>query len=200
MFARCVLTACESATTEVAAHRAHVEAVRAATADLQEEQRLLARVTHLRELVVWGEQWEHRWHEAAAQSQPVVSDAQAAAFGAALAVAHKVLNDREPKATDKLLSLVDQDARTGKHGDYYDSYLLDVSMDTDSELICAVKVLPANGDEGAKVKQLILSEEDSHGNDVASLSIDRIGYRGDVLSELSEAADGPQLTVYVPHP
>jgi hypothetical protein len=43
------------AATEVAAHRAQVEVVRATTADLSEEQRLLARVTHLRELVVWGE-------------------------------------------------------------------------------------------------------------------------------------------------
>jgi hypothetical protein len=88
--------------------------------------------------------------------------------------------------------------RTGKHGDYYDGYLLDVSMDADSELICAVEVLAANGDEAADAKQLIASEEQAQGNDVANLSLDRIGYRGDVLAELSDAADGPQLTVYVP--
>jgi transposase len=194
-----VLKAAECfAATEVAAQRAQVEALRAATADLPEEQRLLARVTHLRELVVWGEQWQQRLREAAARAQPLVSEEQAAAFGAALAVAHKVLNDREPEAKDKLLSLADRDARTGKHGAYYNGYLLDMSMDADSELICAVEVLPANGDEAANATQLIANEEHSHGNDVASLSIDRIGYRGDVLAELSEAADGPQLTVYVP--
>src|SRR4029453_17448756 len=45
-----VLRAAECfAAGEVAAHRVQVEAVRAATADLKEEQRLLARVTHLRE-------------------------------------------------------------------------------------------------------------------------------------------------------
>src|SRR5207344_2547890 len=110
----------------------------------------------------------------------------------------EVLNDREPEAKDKVRSLVDQEVRTGKHGDYYDGYLLDVSMDADSELICAVDVLSANGDEAANAKQLIAREEHAHGNDVASLSIDRIGYRGDVLAELSDAADGPQLTVYVP--
>jgi transposase len=186
------------AATEVAAHRVQVEAVRAATADLPEEQRLLARVTHLRELVAWGEQWQPRLRAAAAQSQPMVSDEQVAAFDAALEVAHKVLNDREPEAKDKLLSLADRDARTGKHGDYYDGYLLDVSMDADSELICAVDVLPANGDEGANATHLIVSEEHAQGNDIASLSVDRIGYRGDVLAELSDAADGPQLTVYVP--
>jgi transposase len=194
-----LLTATECfAATEVAAHRADVEVVRAATADLAEEQRLLARVTHLRELVVWGEQWQQRLREAEERAPPVVSEEQAGAFSAALEVAHKVLNDREPGATDKLLSLVDWDARTGKHGDYYDGYLLDVSMDADSELICALEVLPANGDEGANATSLITSEEHAHGNDIASLSIDRIGFRGDLLAQLSEAANGPQLTVYVP--
>jgi transposase len=194
-----LLTATECfAATEVAAHRADVEVVRAATADLAEEQRLLARVTHLRELVVWGEQWQQRLREAEERAPPVGSEEQAGAFSAALEVAHKVLNDREPGATDKLLSLVDLDARTGKHGDYYDGYLLDVSMDADSELIGALDVLPANGEEGANATSLITSEEHAHGNDIASLSIDRIGFRGDLLAQLSEAANGPQLTVYVP--
>jgi transposase len=194
-----LLTAAECfAASEVAAHRTQVEAVRTATVDMKEEQRLLARVTHLRDLVAWGEQWQRRLREAAMGAQPLVSEEQEAAFGDALAVAHKVLNDREPEAQDKLLSLADPEARTGKHGDYYDGYLLDVSLDADSELICAVDVLPANGDEAANAIQLIASEEHVHGNDIASLSVDRIGYRGDVLAELSEAADGPQLTVYVP--
>jgi len=89
----------------------------------------------------------------------------------------------------------DVDARTGKHGAYYDGYLLDVSMDADSELICVVEVLPANGDEAANAKALITREEAAQGNDIASLSIDRIGYRGDVLAALSDEAEGPQLTV-----
>jgi hypothetical protein len=194
-----VLTAAEGfAVGEVAVHRVHVAAVRAATADLQEEPRLLARVTHLRELVVWGEHWQRRLREAAAGDSPLVSAEQEAAFSDALELAHKVLNDREPAAKDKLLSLVDRDARTGKHGDYYDGYLLDVSLDADSELICALEVLPANGDEGANAKHLIASEEQAQGNDIGSLSVDRIGYRGDVLAELSDDAHGPQLTVYVP--
>lgn len=90
------------------------------------------------------------------------------------------------------------EVRTGKQGDYYDGYLLDVSRDADSELICAMDVLPANGDEAANAKPLSASEEHAQGNDVASLSIDRIGYRGDVLAELSDATAGPQLIVYVP--
>src|SRR4030095_14866980 len=88
--------------------------------------------------------------------------------------------------------------RAAKHGDYDDGYLLDVSMDADSELICALDVLPANGDEGANATHLITSEEQAHGNDIARLSIERMGYRGDLLATLSEDANGPQLTVYVP--
>ena len=194
-----LLTAAEGfAGTEVAAHRVQVEVVRTTTAEVSEEQRLLARVAHLRELVVWGEQWQQRLREAADRAQPVVSEEHTEALGTALEVAHKVLNEREPEAKDKLRSLVDQDVRTGKHGDYYEGYLLEVSMDADSALICAVDVLPANADEAANATQLIASEEHAHGNDVGSLAIDRIGYRGDVLAELSEATDGPQLTVYVP--
>ena len=56
----------------------------------------------------------------------------------------------------------------------------------------------ANGDEAANAKALIASEEAAQRNHIASLSIDRIGYRGDVLAELSDAEEGPQLTVYVP--
>ena len=130
----------------------------------------------------WGEQWQQRLREAA-DAGPAVGDRGASGgVRAALEVAHKVLNDREPEAKDKLLSLADTDARTGKHGDYYDGYLLDVSMDADSELICALDVLPANGDEGANATPLIASEEQAHGNDIASLSIDRIGFRGDLLA------------------
>src|SRR3989475_3934729 len=61
-----LLTAAECcAASEVAAQRTQVAAVRAATADLPEEQRLLTRVTHLRDLVAWGEQWQQRLRDAA---------------------------------------------------------------------------------------------------------------------------------------
>lgn len=144
------LTAAEGfAATEVAAQRAQVEAVRAATEDWQAEQRRLARGAHLRELVAWGDPWQQRLRAAAARHQPLVTDAQETAFSAALAVAHPVLNDREPEATDQLLALADPDARTGKHGDYYEGDLLAVSLDADSELICAVEVLPATAAEAA---------------------------------------------------
>jgi len=108
-----------------------------------------------------------------------------------------VLADRDPKAQDKLLSVHDPDARRGKHGDYYDGYLLDVAMDADSELITGVNVLPANGNEGADATHLIQQEEQAHGNDVQAMSIDGAGFRGELLRELTDP-QGLNLEVFVP--
>jgi hypothetical protein len=114
------------------------------------------------------------------------------------ALAHKVLADRDdPKAGDKILSVHDPDARCGKHGDFYDGYLLDVAMDADSEIITAVNVLPANGDEGADAVHLIRQEEQAHGNDVETLSIDGAGYRGELLRTLTDP-EGLNVEVFVP--
>lgn len=190
-----LLKAAESfAAAEVAGHRAQASIIRQATADLKEEQRLLQRVTHLRELVEWGAAWQARLEMGA----PPVAEAVLDALSEALSLAHKVLADREPEAPDKLLSLHDRDARTGKHGDYFDGYLLDLSLDADSELITAVEVLPGNGDEAADAQGLIEQEEAAQGNDVAQLSMDRIGYRGTLLQALSEDPAGPQVEVFVP--
>jgi hypothetical protein len=113
-------------------------------------------------------------------------------------LAHKVLADREdPKASDKVISIHDPDARCGKHGDFFDGYLADVTMDADSELLTGINVLPANGDEGGDAAYLIEQEEAAQGNDVAAISIDGAGYRGPVLRELTDPA-GLNLEVFTP--
>ena len=141
---------------EVAAHRQQADAIREATADLKDEARLLRRVEHLRELVAWGETWLRSVRET---DPPVCSPPQHEALETALKLAHKILKDREPGVGDKLLSLKDPDARRNKHGAYYDGYLLDVSLDADSELICGIDALPSNADEAANAKNLIEDEE-----------------------------------------
>jgi len=183
------------APAEVAARRAQAADLRQATGDQPNEVRLLRRVGHLRELVAWGDEWQTRLAQA---PTPLCSEPQQEAFTTALALAHKVLQDREPKVGDKLVSLTDPEARRHKHGEYYDGYLVDVNIDADSDLICAIEVLPANGDEAANAQALIESEEAAHGNNIESLSIDGIGYNGAVLKGLSDDAEGPQVTVYVP--
>jgi hypothetical protein len=119
-------------------------------------------------------------------------------FTATLATAQRLLAQANaPAPSDKLLSVTDPDARCGKHGDFYDGYQLDLCMDADSELITAVNTPPANTDEAANAAGLIAHEEQVHGNAVQALSLDKIGFRGDVLRTLSDPA-GLGLTVYVP--
>jgi transposase len=177
------------ASVRVAEEQQRAEAIRLATEDAQDAERLLQRVTHLRAVLAWADHC------------PVPADSAAATVAqlqAALALAHKVLADRDdPQAGDKVLSAEDGDARRGKHGDYYDGYLLDVAMDADSEIITALNVLPANGDEGADAVQLLRQEEQAHGNDVQALSIDGAGYRGELLRELTQA-EGLNVAVFVP--
>lgn len=180
------------AADRVAEETQRAEAIRVGTEDAKEEERLLQRVTHLRAVLAWAEDLPAP-AGFAHQGAPAQD-----ALRAALALAHKVLADRDhPKAPDKVISAHDADARCGKHGDYYDGYLLDIAMDADSEIITAVSVLPANGDEGADAVQLIRQEEQAHGNDVEALSIDGAGYRGDLLRELTDP-QGLAVEVFVP--
>lgn len=160
--------------------------------NFSDENRLLLRVGQLRELVNWAE-----------------TLTQTAAFATAdpgaqnllvqrIRLARKVLADRDdPEAGDRLLSLIDADARCGWHHGFYEGYLVDVSMDADSEFITSINVLPANGDEGADAAYLIAHEEEALGNDVAALSLDGAGFRGSVLRELTDPA-GLALEVFTP--
>jgi IS5 family transposase len=168
------------------------DAIRQATEEAKDEERLVQRVAHLRAVLAWADAVVGQ--AVFAQAGPRLQEK----LRAALALAHKILADRDnPEAGDKVRSVHDPEARCGKHGDYYDGYLLDVAMDADSQLLTALNVLPANGDEGADAAHLIAQEEQAHGNDVQALSIDGAGYRGDVLRELT-AADGLNLTVFTP--
>jgi IS5 family transposase len=167
------------------------EAIRLATAEAKDEDRLVERVSHVRAVLAWADtvvvQAEFT------QASPKLQEK----LLAALALAHKVLADRDPQAQDKVVSAHDPEVRRGKHGDFYEGYLLDVAMDADSQLLTALNVLPANGDEGADATVLIAQEEQAHGNDVEALSMDGAGYRGELLRELT-APDGLNLEVFVP--
>jgi transposase len=174
----------------VEGERARVEMIHTSTKGRSDEERLLARVTHLREMLVWVD-----------ELQPPDNAAENRAWQSLVAarrLAHKILADQDhPKAGDRTRSTVDCDARRGKHGDWYDGYLLDVMIDADSELITAIDVLPANGDEAASAAELVRQEEAAHGNDIEGLSIDGVAFQGPVLREL-EAPEGLALDVYVP--
>lgn len=181
------------AAERVAAERAHALAIRTATSDLSDEERLLQRVTHLRQIVAWADQ-------VAVEIGPLPHESPAAqrGFAEALALAYKILADRDdPDGGDQVVSVQDLEARRGKHGAYFTGYLLDVVMDADSQIITALDVLAANADEAADATSLIRQEESAQGNDVQTLSIDKAGFRGELLREWQDE-EGLNLEVVVP--
>ena len=163
----------------VVAERAHALVIRTATADLSDEERLLQRVAHLRQIVGWADQVSANLGPL---PEPVPTERRA--FVDALALAHHILADRDdPDGGDHIVSVHDPDARRGMHGGFFTGYLLDVAMDADSQIITALDGLPANGDEATDASALIHHEETVHGNDVQTLSIDKAGFRGELLRE-----------------
>ena len=176
----------------VAGERANVELLREANASRSAEERLVARVTHLREILLWAD-----------GMIPPDDEADAPLWQTFLRqreVAHKILADQEnPKGGDRTRSTVDPEARRSRHGEWYDGYLVDISMDADSELITEINVLSANGDEGADAVELIRQEETAHGNDIQALSIDGAGFNGPVLREL-EDPDDLAVNTFTPPP
>lgn len=178
------------------------EAYQSACAEMQErtqgenaDVRLQARVEMVQDLLAWIRQ----------QPAPVDLSPKNAtclkhwqSMQATADLADKILADlANPEGGDKVISVVDPDARRGKHGQYYDGYLLDIMMDADSELVTALNVLPANGDEARDTIELIQAEEAAHGNDVEQVSVDGIGFNGEVLRELT-AEDGVNVQVFTP--
>ncbi len=160
--------------------------------EVSDTERLVLRVEHLRSILVWADALPHSPAFAAGD------DASRQQLQTALALAHKVLADRDaPNASDKVISVHDPDARCGKHGAFFDGYLADITMDADSELLTGINVLPANGDEGGDAAWLIQQEEAAQGNNVQAISIDGAGYRGPVLRELTNP-EGLHLEVFTP--
>jgi transposase len=174
----------------VAGERARIEMIRISSGDQSDERRLVDRVTHLREILGWVDELPAPEKAATDHAWQVLQTTRR--------LAHKILADQEnPKVGDRTRSVVDAEVRRGKHGDWYDGYLLDVMIDADSEIFTAANMLPANGHEAADAATLVCQEETAHGNDIAALSIDSVAFQGPVLEEL-QAPEGPALDLYVP--
>jgi hypothetical protein len=181
----------------VAQEREELLRVRTATADLPDAQRLERRVTHLRGVVAWAEPLLRAADPPAPEQDPARQRLWQR-LRQALDLVHQILRDRDdPKAPDKVISVQDPEARTGWHHQWFDGYLLDISMDADSEFITAIHVLPANADEAADATDLIQQEEQAQGNDIATLSIDGAGFRGELLEQWTDP-EGWDLEVIVP--
>ncbi len=177
----------------VAQERAEARRLHTATTHWPDAERLVHRVTHLRTVVAWAD-------ELLATAQRVVptNDPVLPRLGRALDLAHKILRDRDdPEAKDKVVSVRDSEARKGWHHQWFTGYLLDVAMDADREFLTAIDVWPAGADEAANATGLIRQEEQAQGHDIATLSIDGIGFRGDLIEQWSDP-EGLNLEVIVP--
>jgi transposase len=169
------------------------EEIRKMTAKLTEIDRLRQRVEHLRKIVGWADEIQKKLGEPREKVEP-----QRQHFDKMLEIAHRIVDESEnPDQKDRTRSSVDPDARRGKHGAYYDGYQLGISMDAESEIITAVSVAPANQDEAANAANLVKQEQETQKNRIIALSIDGIGFRGDVLRKLKDP-NGLGLIVYVP--
>jgi IS5 family transposase len=105
-------------------------------------------------------------------------------------LAKKILNDQtDPDATDKILSLVDPEARRGMHGDWFEGYKVDMLVDPDSELITQINVIAASGNEASNCVTLVTGEQQTFGNQIETVSIDRAGYDGAMIRELEGKAN-----------
>jgi len=176
-----------------ATQRVLAENITQTTAELPDAQRLVARVAHVRDMATHLRGQTASW----STSEKTLAHSRLRRM---LDVVDKLLADHaHPKAGDRLASVVDPDARTGLHGDYFVGYLLDMMIDADSEIITAVNVLPGNGAEAADAVTLIRKEEEAQGNDVEGMSIDGAGYNGPMLHELTDP-EGLNLDVTVPPP
>lgn len=174
---------------QVTATEARLVEVRAATNGRDDAVRLASRVEMLRDILLWANEMK----------RPEDADEKSwTHFEQARDLLQKMLTDAEsPDAGDRVLSAQDPDARRGKHGVFYDGYMVDVLMDADSELITALNVLPANGYEGLDAVTLVEQEERVTGEDVKAISIDGAGSPGEVVRAL-ENPNGLGLDVYVP--
>jgi IS5 family transposase len=188
-----LLTAAEPfAPLLVEGERVNLEMLREATKSLKPAERLATRLAQLREMLVWA--------DGLTPPEDAHRNRAWETFLAHRDLAQKILEDQEhPDAGDRTLSTTDTDARCGKHGQWFDGYLLDILIDPDSEIITQINVLPGNGDEAADALELIRQEETAYGNDVGALSIDGVGFNGPVLREL-EDPEGLNVDTYVPVP
>jgi len=176
----------------VEGEQVNLQLLREATAGQKPAERLVTRLVQLREMLVWA--------DAMTPPDDAENNRSWQSFLTQRDLAHKILNDQEhPGSGDRTVSASDPDARCGKHGQWYDGYLVDVLIDADSEIITQINVLPAGGDEAADALVLIRQEEQTHGNDVKAFSIDGVGFNGPLLRELQDP-EGLNLDTYVPVP
>ncbi|HEY3424292.1 MAG TPA: IS1182 family transposase [Negativicutes bacterium] len=105
-----------------------------------------------------------------------------------LAMLEKVIADRSEDAKDRIISVVDPDARTGHKSDMrkIQGYKDHILIDEDSEIILSVKVTPANAEDGDQLIDLVNQLKQNHGVLPKEMSADKAYWFGKNLRFLNE--------------
>ena len=103
-----------------------------------------------------------------------------------LALLEKAVADRQEHARDKLISPVDQDARTGKKtGTMWAGYKAHIVMEEDSGIITEVVTTPANATDGSQLLPLLEQQERAHSLTPKELTADKAYDWGENLESLA---------------
>jgi transposase len=106
----------------------------------------------------------------------------------AASVLKKVIADRNDKAKDRIISVVDQEARTGHKAinRTIQGYKDHIMIDEESEIITAIKVTPANAEDGDQLIDLVTQFEKNQHIKPNGLSADKAYWSGKNLRFLHE--------------
>lgn len=135
------------------------ELIRVETQGAEDDVRLQSRLDQVLDILHWIEQ----------QAEPANAseDSLWQKLQSVRKLAEKITEDvLHPGQGHRTLSVVDSDARRGKHGDFYNGYLIDVMMDADSQIITEVEVISADSDETKDAVALVTREQQTHGNQI----------------------------------
>jgi transposase len=103
-----------------------------------------------------------------------------------LELLEKAVADREEHAKDKLISLVDPDARTGKKtSNTWRGYKSHVVVEEETGIITGVGTTPANATDGSRLKPLLKEQEEVHSITPKELTADKAYDWGENLESLA---------------
>ena len=103
-----------------------------------------------------------------------------------LELLEKAVADREEHAKDKLLSLVDPDARQGKKTNHtWQGYKAHIVMEEETGIITGVETTPANATDGSRLKPLLKEQEKVHSIKPKELTGDKAYDWGENLESLA---------------
>lgn len=106
----------------------------------------------------------------------------------AILILKKVIADRTDTAKDRIISIVDPDARTGRKSDTrtIQGYKDHIMIDEESEIITAVKITPANAEDGDQLTDLVTQFHKNHNIVLKEVSADKAYWFGKNLHFLHE--------------